>query len=52
MERRFNFEGPRIEGFGVVAIIFIPETLKDIAESGKGQFIVVPDTGQYILNIP
>jgi len=28
------------------------ETLKDIAASGKGQFIVVPDTGQYILNIP
>ncbi|MBD3207209.1 hypothetical protein GF319_12830 [Candidatus Bathyarchaeota archaeon] len=27
------------------------ETLRDIAESGKGQFIVVPDESQYILPI-
>jgi regulator of protease activity HflC (stomatin/prohibitin superfamily) len=35
----------------IVQLYMYLETLKDIAESGKGQFIIIPDEGQYILPI-
>jgi regulator of protease activity HflC (stomatin/prohibitin superfamily) len=43
---------PDIDGAEITKLYLYLETLRDIAHSGKGQFIIVPDESQYILPIP
>jgi regulator of protease activity HflC (stomatin/prohibitin superfamily) len=43
---------PEPDSTDITKLYLYLETLRDIAESGKGQFVVVPDESQYILSIP
>jgi len=43
---------PGIDQAELTRLYLYLETLRDMAASGNAQFIVAPDTGQYILNIP
>ena len=42
---------PDLDSSEITKLYLYLETLRDIAESGKGQFIIVPDESQYILPI-
>jgi regulator of protease activity HflC (stomatin/prohibitin superfamily) len=42
---------PDLNAAEIAKLYLYLETLRDIAESGKGQFIIVPDESQYILPI-
>lgn len=43
---------PGIDQAELTKLYLYLETLRDMAASGNAQFIVAPDAGQYILNIP
>lgn len=42
---------PAMDGMEITKLYLYLETLRDIAQSGKGQFIIVPDESQYILPV-
>lgn len=43
---------PEIDPAELAKLYLYLETLRDIAASGKGQFIIVPSDSPYILSVP
>jgi hypothetical protein len=43
---------PNMDASELAKLYLYLETLRDIADNGKSQFIIVPSDSPYILNIP